>query len=108
MTPSEFEHLRTEAPALLLYFYGENCGVCRHLFPKVQALIASDFPNLQLIRIDAAASRALAGQLRMLSVPGLLLFMDGRETLRANGLISIESLRGQIRRPYDLLFAEEK
>jgi thioredoxin-like negative regulator of GroEL len=106
MTPAEFEKLRSENPAFLLYFYGEHCGVCRHLFTKVQALIASEFPRVQLIRIDAASSRTLAGQLRMLSVPGLLLFMDGRETVRANGLIAMETLRAQIRRPYDLLFGK--
>ncbi len=108
MTPTAFEHVRAEEQAFLLYFYGEHCSVCRHLYPKVQALVNEHFPQIRLFRVDAASSRALSGQLRMLSIPGILLFLDGREVLRANGLVSIESLRRQILRPYELLFSSGK
>jgi thioredoxin-like negative regulator of GroEL len=105
MTTTEFERLRREEPAFLLYFYGEHCSVCRDLYPKIQELFRTHFPRVRLLRVDAPASRELAGQLRMLSIPGLLLFLDGREVLRANGLLSIDQLRDQIRRPYQLLFS---
>jgi thioredoxin 1 len=36
----------------------------------------------------------------MLSVPGMLLFLDGREYFRANGMIAMEELEGKIGRPY--------
>ena len=62
------------------------------------------FPKIELIRVQAAESHELAGQLRMLSVPGMLLFLDGREYFRANGMIGMEELEGKIGRPYGLMF----
>jgi thioredoxin-like negative regulator of GroEL len=108
MTLTEFERLRREETAFLLYFYGEHCGVCRELYPKIQALLETQFPRVRLIRVDAPSHRELAGQLRMLSIPGLVLFLGGQEVLRANGLISLDLLQNQIRRPYRLLFAPEE
>jgi thioredoxin 1 len=40
----------------------------------------------------------------MLSVPGILLFMDGRETLRANGMFALQELKDRIGRPYGMMF----
>jgi thioredoxin-like negative regulator of GroEL len=105
MTPSEFERLRKTEPAFLLYFYGDHCSICRDLYPKVRQLIDAHFPRARLLRIDASSHRALAGQMRMLSIPGLLLFLDGREVLRANGLVSIDLLRERMERPYRLYFS---
>jgi len=105
MTLSEFDSLRHRETAFLLYFYGEHCGVCRELYPKIQSLFETHFPRISILRVDARSSRELSGQLRMLSIPGLLLFLDGHEVLRANGQISLDLLRNQIRRPYELLFS---
>ena len=62
------------------------------------------FPKIELIRVQAAESRELAGQLRMLSVPGMLLFLDGREYFRANGMIAMEELEGKFGRLYGMMF----
>ena len=105
MNLSAFENLRTTHPALLLYFYNEQCGVCHSLWPKAEKLVKKKFPEIALYRVNAAESRELAGQLQMLSVPGILLFLEGREYFRANGMISMEELEKKIGRPYGLLFS---
>ena len=104
MTPTAFEILRREEAAFILYFSGAHCEVCHALYPKLKKLISAHFPHIRLIRIEAPDSRALAGQLRMLSIPGILLFLDGREVMRANGLISLDALHRQILRPYEMRF----
>lgn len=106
MTPSKFDTLKASEPAFMLYFYNDICGVCQVLWPKVEALMEEEFPKIKLIRVHANESLELAGQLQMLSVPGMLLFLDGREHLRANGMISLGELREKIARPYGLLFEE--
>ena len=105
MTLSEFNSLRRRESAFLLYFYGEHCRVCRDVYPKVRSLFETHFPRISILRVDAPSSRELSGQLRMLSIPGLLLFLDGHEVLRANGQVSLDLLQNQIRRPYELLFS---
>lgn len=42
----------------------------------------------------------------MLSVPGMLLYLDGHEYFRANGMVSLAELREKIARPYGLMFGE--
>jgi thioredoxin-like negative regulator of GroEL len=107
MTLAEWQSLRTETPAVLLYFYTPQCAVCGALWPKVQALQEEAFPALRLVKVNARESAALAGQLRMLSVPGLLVFIDGREVSRANGHIALARWREEIQRPYEAFFSHD-
>lgn len=104
MTLLEFESLRSSHPAFVLYFYNDTCSVCKTLWPRVEELIKNSFNKIELVRINADESRELAGQLRMLSVPGIVLFMDGREVFRANGMISMQELESRIARPYGMMF----
>jgi len=106
MTPTEFTALHSSEPAFMLYFYNDICGVCQVLWPKVESLMKEEFPKIKLIRVHANESLELAGQLRMLSVPGMLLYMDGHETFRANGMLSMGELHEKIARPYGLMFEE--
>lgn len=107
MTHTEFQLLLSFHPALMLYFYNDTCGVCKTLWPRVEAMIQKEFPEIRLVRINATESRELAGQLRMLSVPGILLFMDGREVFRSNGMVSMDELYERIARPYGMMFGQE-
>ncbi len=104
MTIREFEQLQSENPAFMLYFHNDSCGVCKFLYPKVETLLNDKFPNIKLLRVSSQESRELAGQLRMLSVPGILLFLEGKEYLRSNGMVSLGQMEVKIQRPYTLMF----
>lgn len=104
MNLSAFQTLLSSHPAFLLYFYNDTCGVCKTLRPQVEALIKEEFPEIRFLRVNATESRELAGQLRMLSVPGIALFMEGQEIFRANGMISMDELQARIERPYGMMF----
>ena len=104
MNLSAFKTLLSSHPAFMLYFYNDTCGVCKTLWPQVEALLKEEFPEIRLLRVNATESRELAGQLRMLSVPGIVLFMEGQEIFRANGMISMDELHNRIARPYEMMF----
>jgi len=104
MTISDFENLCTSHPALMLYFYSDTCGVCKTLWPKLEVMVREEFAEIRLLKVNAIESQELAGQLRMLSVPGIMLFMEGQEIFRANGMISIDELHDRIARPYGMMF----
>lgn len=104
MTLEEFNTLKTEHPAMMLYFYNDTCGVCHTLRPRVENLLSDEFPKVRFVPVHAAESMELAGQLRMLSVPGMLLFLEGKEYLRYNGMVSLQDLESKIFRPYHLMF----
>lgn len=105
MNIEEFNRLKNDEAAFMLYFYNDVCGVCHTLWPKVENMMKSLFPNIRVIRVHAGESLELAGQLRMLSVPGILLFLEGREYYRGNGMVSIQEMESAIQRPYNLMFS---
>jgi thioredoxin-like negative regulator of GroEL len=90
--------------AILLYLFNHKCEVCNSLFPKVKELVERKFPKVKMVILDAEENRALAAQIRMLSVPGIIFYLDGKEQFRANGLIQMSELDRKIERPYKMMF----
>lgn len=93
---AQFEPLLKAKPTLMVYFYQEKCGVCSGLFPKVQEMVMAEFPEMELLVLEAHQNRELAVQLRMMSVPRILVYFEGMEFFRANGLVTLGELRTKI------------
>lgn len=82
----------------LLYFWDEACTICTALRPKVENLLLEQFDKVRFHALSAQKNLRLIGQMRMMSVPGILLLINGREFFRANGLVRIKDLSLQIER----------
>lgn len=93
-----------EHDAVLLYLHNDSCRVCSALHPQVKRLVESEFPLIKLVELDAVENRELAAQIRMMTIPGIILYMAGKEVFRANGLVSLSDLERMILRPYGLMF----
>jgi len=59
---------------------------------------------MELVVLDAFENRALAAQIRMMSIPGIMVYFEEREFFRANGLIGLGELKNKIERYYLLIF----
>ncbi len=94
-------------PMVLVYFSTPTCNVCKALRPKVEALIAEEFPRVDFVYIDTTEEPAVSGQLSVFAVPTLALFTDGRESRRFNRAVSLHDLREAVTRPYGIIFDEE-
>lgn len=105
-TAGELEHLIDREEALLVFFSGNTCSVCDSLKPKVDFMIGHHFPNMKSALVAVEAVGEAAGQHRIFSVPVILVFFKGKETIRKTGSFSISELIRQISRPYSLLFSE--
>lgn len=91
----------------LFYIWQEGCGVCAALKPKLLALMAKDFPQVQIHLIRASEHRSSLAQLRVLSVPVILLVVEEREYYRANGLVSLGEIGRKLEPVYDAYFKEQ-
>lgn len=100
------EELMSEKRGLVLYFSNDLCSVCRVLKPKVEDLLASQFPEMELRYIDTDKSPLLSGQYRVFTIPTILIFFDGKEQARLSRNISLHQLTETIERPYSLIFGE--
>lgn len=90
--------------AVLAYFSTHTCSVCHVLKPKVEQMIARDFPQIKFLYIPSDQLPEVAAQNRIFTAPTVLVFFEGKETIRKSQAFGIDELKAEIIRPYLLLF----
>ncbi|GGK41878.1 MULTISPECIES: thioredoxin family protein [Flavobacteriaceae] len=90
--------------AVLVYFSTTSCSVGEALEPKVESLLADSFPKIKLISADLNNNAKIATHFNAFVEPTILIFFEGKETIRRSRNISIFELEEAIKRPYQLIF----
>lgn len=103
MTLDAIETIIKTEVGVLLYFSGENCNVCHALRPKFKELFDAKFPKIKQIYLDAQEHAEISAQYQVLSVPTMLVFLDGREFIREGRAVSMHKLTEQLGRPYGMM-----
>ena len=103
MTLEQVQQTIREEVGVLLYFSGEHCNVCHALRPKFREVFDKEFPQLKQIYLDAEEYREIALQYEVLSLPTMLVFLDGREFVREGRSVSLHQLTEQLKRPYGMM-----
>lgn len=96
--------IKTEV-GVLVYFSGENCNVCHALRPKFKELFDSEFPSIKQIYLDAQENPEISVHYQVLSVPTMLVFLDGREFIREGRSVSLYQLKEKLDRPYGIMMS---
>ena len=103
MTLKELQTTIKTEVGVLLYFSGEDCGVCHALRPKFKELFDKEFPQLQQIYLDAHENSEISAHFQVFSVPTMIVFMDGKEFAREGRLVSLYKLSDKLKRPYGMM-----
>ncbi len=103
-TYEEFLNITKTNIAVCLYLSTPECNVCKVLKPKVIEMIDSDFPEVNFCYVDLNEAKEISGQLSVFSVPTILVYFEGKETIRASRNMHLEELREQIERYYKMIF----
>ncbi len=98
------QHLLVSEPALLVYFSTPECTVCRVLKPKVEEMVRTNFPRLRMVFADMTDFPSLAADYRVFTAPTILVFFDGRESIRKSRAFGIDELKSEVNRLYSLIF----
>lgn len=104
LTAAEVTALIAAEPALAVYFSSTACNVCHALFPRIEQMMAESYPRFRLLRVRVDDAPEVAAQMGVLSVPTLLIYLDHHEAQRYVRQLSVEALRRDLERPYQLLF----
>ena len=48
----ELKKAISENQAIILYFSGDNCSVCKVLKPKIETEVSKNFPKMKLFEIN--------------------------------------------------------
>lgn len=70
------EVLNSEKP-VLVDFWASWCGPCRMVSPLIDQ-IANENPNVKVGKVDIDAQPELANAFRVMSIPTLMVFKDGK------------------------------
>jgi hypothetical protein len=87
----------------MIYFASEGCSVCGVLLPKIEEMIIR-FPKVKIGKVQVDKFTQAAGQYSIFTLPGILVYIEGKEIIREARFISVEMLEGSIERYYELLF----
>lgn len=101
-TSEELNELIKENEILLVYFGNETCGVCVDMKPKVEILL-NKYPKVKSAYVDVEKHFKIASEYTMFTIPGIVVFIEGKETIREVRHISIREIDEKLNRYYDLL-----
>lgn len=100
-TSEQLEQLKSNTASLLL-FGGPHCGVCVAIKPKIESLIAQNFPDMALVYIDCEQTPDICAQHSVFSLPVIKLYIEGQLCLEMARSFSLKELASQIERIYGL------
>jgi Thiol-disulfide isomerase and thioredoxins len=88
---------------VILYSSNKVCGACEVIKDKFQRILES-YPNVKSIEIDSEKQIEFAAMNAVFSFPLLILYINGKETIRVRRNIDFLELEKSIKRYYDMLF----
>ena len=103
-TEEEFNNVLDSNLGVLLYFSTISCNVGEALEPKVIDMLEKEFPKIPFYYIDMNSSPEISAKNNVFVEPTILVFFDGKETIRKSRIVSIPDLSNAIKRIYNLAF----
>lgn len=103
MRDFEVEEFIKENLISIIYFSGSTCGACDAIKEKVLHII-KDYEKIEFMEINAVENKELAASYNIFSLPILLLFVNGKETLRVGRYFNLLDFKNSIDRYYNLVF----
>ena len=101
----QLDTLINSSEALLVYFFSDHCPPCLSLRPKVEEMMAHDFPRMKMVYVDAEAQPGLAANHHAFSLPVLVFIFEGKEYLRFSKYVSVSELKESVNRIYQLYYS---
>ena len=89
------EKVLKSATPVLVDFWADWCGPCHMVSPVLQE-IAGEKDGLQIAKVDVDANPEVSRRYGILSIPSMLLFIDGVEKRRLVGARGKSQILGEL------------
>lgn len=105
-TKVELDNIIENNDMVLVYFGSDNCNVCLSLRPKTKELLKK-YPSIKTVMINIDNHLELSSHYGIFTIPVIILFIQGKETIREARIISLDKLDEKISRYYNLFFEDK-
>ena len=99
LTMETFEQTVLADGITFVDFWAEWCGPCK-MFAPIFEQAAAENPDITFAKVDTEAEQQLAGSLRIMSIPTLMIFRDGIQLFSQAGALpkqALDDLLAQVR-----------
>ncbi|MBU3216542.1 thioredoxin family protein [Clostridium estertheticum] len=99
----EIRNIISENEIVILYFSNKVCGACKVIKSKVERILES-YSKVKSVNIDGEKQTEFAAMNNVFSFPLLILYINGKETIRVGRNVDLLELEKSINRYYNMLF----
>lgn len=99
----ELEELVKESIMIIVYFTGNTCGACEIIKSRIQSILTK-FNKIISAEVNGEENINIAAKYGVFSLPIMLLYIDGKETLRVGRNVDFLDLQNQISRYYNMIY----
>ncbi len=92
----ESEVIKSEIP-VLVDFYANWCSPCKMVSPLVDAIAEEYRGKLKVVKLDVDASPEIAAKYKVMSIPTLIFFKEGKEAAKLIGAVPKKVIEDQAR-----------
>ncbi len=93
---NEFEALMMKEGVVLVDFFATWCGPCKMLAPVLEELSEKYEGKLTVAKVDVDLEAELARAFRIMSVPTMIVFKDGKPVNQFMGYMPLELLEEKL------------
>ena len=100
----EFNQILKDNLGVLMYFSNETCNVCKVLKPQIIKMLEEKYPEIPFYYVDMSITPEISAQTQVFTIPTIIVYFDGKETIKKSRHIGLAELAESIRRPYEMIF----
>lgn len=97
-TDQAFNQLLKDNKLVLVDFNATWCAPCKAMMPVVEKISTEFKGKARVALVDVEANKTIFNSLQIQSIPGFVLFKDGKKVWTYNGIISYADLSGVIKK----------